>query len=90
MLPIEIPDEEPKNKEPAAETDQVECWEPMRLLEHAEMMTRLKDRIYENGRSTSMKPKSWSCPKESGPWSYIYMNTGTLVPTFSVNMGIPL
>ena len=42
-------DEEPTDKEPAAEGDSME-WDPQKLLEHAEMMTRLKEKIYEKAK----------------------------------------
>ena len=52
-LPIEMEfrpaDEEPTDKEPAAEGDSME-WDPQKLLEHAEMMTRLKEKIYEKAK----------------------------------------
>ena len=42
---MEDMDDEPIDKELAA-GDPAE-WDPTKLLEHAEMMTRLKDKIYE-------------------------------------------
>ena len=81
-LPIEMEfrpaDEEPTDKEPAAEGDSVE-WDPQKLLEHAEMMTRLKEKIYEKakvheakGRTSSTMTENIQIQRSSAQilWSY--------------------
>lgn len=73
-LPIEMEfrpaDEEPTDKEPAAEGDSME-WDPQKLLEHAEMMTRLKEKIYEKAKvnidEAQRKDKLYYDRKHSDP-----------------------
>ena len=85
-LPIEMEfgaDDEPIAKELAA-GDPAE-WDPTKLLEHAEMMTRLKDKIYEKAKvnidEAQKKDKQYYDRKHADP-KVLYVFIYILDPSF--------